>query len=375
MTSELVHSCRLRCLRGRPGDSSAWLVAAVIAALAGCGQGTTDVSQASSGTDSGTNDSAAALDASTASGDAGSTPPMDVQTPVVDAAADTELPDTNADVVETPPNWLISHDPSDLVVEGNEVHWTPKKPHTILLNLPEDHPLDSAGDVVEFRYLFLSDGDANMPGCTTFDGSVCRDNCSECPMEGSTHPCHQIGCDHDDDIACLAGTGDFRVGVFDSNGRGKVADHGFGEKNDLFAGYLGYQWRFHPHICDVKRYTELKSDCDTESHTNVTAWKRAEPAIDPCSEELLGDCDPRPWSRIFDPVAACFDLTPNTFGELLLRLERLDDDRIRIQFKFNGVGTFEVVDDDDSNQPSKIDVLAIHFSNARPYRIVQLKKL
>lgn len=346
--------------------------------LPGCGQddgsgektSTTVVSDAGSDTrypDASSGDSQAVEDAPLEA-DAAQDAMPDVGEDATEDATDAE-----ADAPPTPANWLHSHDPSLLVVTSDEVQWTPGKPHTILLNLPQPESLSSVGDAVEFRYRWLSDGDARMPGCTTMEGDVCRAACSDCPMEGSTHPCHQIDCDHDDDIACLAGTGDFRIGVFDSDGHGRVDDHGFGETNDVFVGYLGYQWRFHPHVCDVLRYTELKADCSTESHTNVTAWKRDEPEIDPCSEELLGDCDPRPWARIFDPVDACFDLEPNTFGDLVLRVERISATEVRLQFTFNGVGPFEIVDDDTTNQPSKIDVLALHFSNARPYSAVILQ--
>jgi hypothetical protein len=274
--------------------------------------------------------------------------------------------------------WFHSHDPSLLVQKDDSIEWTPKKPHTILLNLETPKSLASEGDVAEFIYQFKSVGTNNIKGCVKEKTNPCRKGCKECPSKGSENRCHAIGCNFDDDVGCLAGTGDFRIGMFDSNGKGLITGDKFGtgkprgSSNKIFKGYLGYQWRFHPHICDTKRFIELKKDCSTEPHSNVASWKREFPTIKPCSEELLGDCDPRSWKRIFDPTAACFNLPQDTFGELKIRIERVAKDKLKVGFSLNGLA-FEYIDSEKSNQPSKIDVIALHMSNARPYKLVTIK--
>jgi hypothetical protein len=276
-------------------------------------------------------------------------------------------------------NWLHSHDGSLLKQSDGTIEWTPKKPHTILLNLEKPLNLSSIGDKAEFNYKFKSVGDSFINGCMDKKPEPCRTGCKECPSKGSENRCHAIGCNFDDDVGCLAGTGDFRFGMFDSNGKGYVKGDKFGtgkprgSSNKIFKGYLGYQWRFHPHICDTKRFIEVKKDCSTEPHSNVASWKREFPTIKPCSEELLGDCDPRSWKRIFDPTAACFNLAQDTFGDLKVSIEVVAKNQLKVRFLLNGVAV-EYVDKDRSNQPKKIDVISLHMSNARPYKSVTLKR-
>lgn len=178
-----------------------------------------------------------------------STDNTDVVT-AVDSGSDADTDtDTDADVdtnsgldagsasQSLPTDWLHSHDAELVRVQNGTIEWTPRKPHTILLSLTDEKRLKSIGDFAEFRYQWKSNGDGNISGCTDLTGDACRDGCSECPMKGSDHPCHQIDCDHDDDITCLAGTGDFRIGLFDSGGNARPTDHGYGETNAIFTGY------------------------------------------------------------------------------------------------------------------------------------------
>ncbi|OXU15165.1 LamG domain-containing protein [Sedimentisphaera salicampi] len=254
--------------------------------------------------------------------------------------------------------WYHSHNPQRLELnDRGQLVWYPGKPHQLTAHLPEQS-LEEVGDSLTLRYFWQSRGD--KLGCD------CHDNIS-----GGGD------CDFDDDVTCLAGTGDFRIGLFDSNSQGYISSDNYGEENGIFTGYLGYQWRFHPHICDTERFWEHKSDGSRESHTNVSCWKRDEPFIDeidtepwPCSRELLGDCDPRSWTRIFDPVPACFALGFDQWAELVLKIERVSQG-IKTTFSFNGL-SYSVTDTSSSYQPQKIDTLAIHFSNARPYDYVVL---
>jgi len=247
--------------------------------------------------------------------------------------------------------WYHSHDPSKLSVNADgQLEWTPGKPHTLYVRLAEQD-LSDVGSSITISYMWHSIGD--YLGC----------DCHDPP-----------NCNFDDDVTCLAGTGDFRLGLFDSNGKGYITGDYFGEKNPIFLGYLGYQWRFHPHVCDSERFIEQKPDGTTESHTNVTCWKRNQPYIEPCGQELLGDCDPRPWVRIMSPEPACFDLGFDEWGLLIIEVERVSYSALKTTFTFNGE-TFDVTDGDTLYQPDKIDVFGVHFSNARPYDIVVLESL
>jgi hypothetical protein len=245
--------------------------------------------------------------------------------------------------------WYHSHDPSKLSVNADDqLEWVPGKPHTLYVRLAE-HDLGQVGNSMTIAYVWHSIGD--YLGC----------DCHDPP-----------NCNFDDDVTCLAGTGDFRLGLFDSNTKGYVTGDYFGEKNPIFLGYIGYQWRFHPHVCDSERFIEQKPGGGTESHTNISCWKRDEPYIEPCGQELLGDCDPRPWVRIKDPEPACFNLGFDEWAMLTIEVERVSSSSLKTTFTFNG-RTFNVTDSDSLYQPDKIDVFAVHFSNARPYDIVVLE--
>lgn len=247
--------------------------------------------------------------------------------------------------------WYHSHEPDRLTLTaGGQLIWYPANDHQLTANLAVQ-TLANIGDSVTVSYLWKSRGDEL--GCD------CHDNIS-----GGGD------CDFDADVTCMAGTGDFRIGLFDSNGRGKLTGDGYGEKNEMFKGYLGYQWRFHPHICDTERFWEHKADGSRESHTNVTCWKRDHPFIDPCSDELLGDCNPRSWTRIKEPQAACFDLAFDEWGLLVFTIERVTNG-LKTTFSFNGL-SFTTTDSENSYQPAKIDTIAIQFPNARPYDYVLL---
>lgn len=251
-------------------------------------------------------------------------------------------------------SWYHSHDADRLnLTAGGQLIWQPGKPHQLTVNLA-GQTLANVGDSVKAAYLWKSRG--KKLGCD------CHDNIS-----GSGD------CDFDADVTCMAGTGDFRIGLFDSSGKGRVTGDGYGEKNDIFKGYLGYQWRFHPHICDSERFWENKADGSRESHTNVTCWKRNQPFIDPCSAELLGDCDPRSWIRIRAPQAACLDLGFDEWGLLAFTIERVTNG-LKTTFSFNG-HSFSTTDSENSYQPGRIDTLAIQFPNGRPYDYVLLDKV
>lgn len=75
-----------------------------------------------------------------------------------------------------------------------------------------------------------------------------------------------------------------------------------------------------------------------------------------------------------DPLDVCFNLALDTFTTLKLRIEKISQTDIELQFTFNGAGPFTIVDNDETEQPEKIDLIAVHFSNARPYRLVTLQQ-
>ena len=253
--------------------------------------------------------------------------------------------------------WYESREGDNLKGWGSGgVKWFPEGDRTVYVDLGSQYSMKEVGDSVTFSCMWSSSGET----------------LSECERHGCEE---EDECDFDDDVRCLAGTGDFRLGLFDSNGRGIVASDGFEDcgENPMFRGYLGYNWRFHPHICQGKRFRQESG----EPHTNVSCWKRDDPWLDDyCGANLIGDCggvcdrptDPRPCSRDFGPVRACPDLELGESAVFEVKMERTAEG-IKNSFFFNG-RSFSYTDDESSFQPEIIDVFAIHFSNARPYDYV-----
>ncbi len=244
--------------------------------------------------------------------------------------------------------WFYSGDPQGLLqatAEGR-LQWQPKKPHQLTARIPEQ-VIDKTGDVVEFAVRWTS---AGRSGCECanekhFRGDFCND----------------------DSITCLAGTGDFRMGLFDSNNRGYVEEDGLGTSPKVFSGYLGYAWRVFPHLKTdtVQRVYEYKGDGDErESHTNLSFWERSR---DPRSSTLLATSNS--CQRLGQPLAGGFELPLGVEGILKLRLERLSASSIKMTIELNG-HRYERTDTTAEHQPRKIDVFAIQFPNGRPYDYV-----
>ena len=128
--------------------------------------------------------------------------------------------------------WYLESDPERLFVNSDgDLEWTPKGRERFVTNIPTQC-LSHVGDVVEKTYMFMSDGKHDCEDCLK-----CPDSC------------------FDDDITCLAGTSDIRVGFFQSVPRDGDSDG--------YKGFKGYNFRFGPNM--MAGPTRLV-DCTDEVH-------------------------------------------------------------------------------------------------------------
>jgi|GEM_PF-830544 len=231
--------------------------------------------------------------------------------------------------------WYHSEWPDLLdVTDADELQWAPRKYHQVTVRLPEK-PLAAVGDVVEFTYMWKSDG--------------LHGDCS-CDHTGD-------GCDcFDADITCLAGTsGDFHLGLFDSNDQGYIDGEYQGNSADIFNGYLGYDFRIYPHIDPgIGRVV----DCRGEVHKPGSIEKRTAPYSGEGLLKTLGHYTP-----LGDGEMGGFGLEPDVFSPLTLRLERTAPSTVEISITLNGI-TRTRVDSDATYQPQKIDVFAMYFHHS-----------
>jgi hypothetical protein len=228
----------------------------------------------------------------------------------------------------------------------DQLEWAPQKPEQFIARLPTQR-LSVDGDVVEISYWWLTDGEghASHPECVA--------NCQTC------------SCNFDDDIECMAGTGDFRVGLFEADGEYVTSD-GLGTSNSIFSGYKGYNFKMGPNMArSPERWDE---NCDGgEAHiAGGFHWR------DDIADDSLLSVN-NTWRR--PSIYGGFELPLGEWSLWTIRLERISSDSVDMSITLNDITYYEVDDESGSKQPQKIDVLAIHFPNGRPYSRLVLDRI
>jgi len=225
--------------------------------------------------------------------------------------------------------WYLDSDPKRLFVNSDgDLEWTPKGREQFVTQIPTQY-LSHVGDVVEKSYMFMSDGDHDCEDCLK-----CPDSC------------------FDNDITCLAGTSDIRVGLFQSIPRGPDSDG--------YRGFKGYNFRFGPNMmAGPTRWV----DCTNEVHKTGMFAKKPVNRSDFMSRNagLMG--------RI-----PGFELKPGKYSYFKVKLERIAADSVLLSITLND-RTITYVDDSSKDQPEKIDVFAVSMRNKRPYTRLVLRSL
>jgi len=240
--------------------------------------------------------------------------------------------------------WYDSHSPTTMSInQSGQLVWIPANDHQIITRIP-DLDLNDVGDVVEIAFLWMSDGQGNIEGC---------DDCQ-----------NEETCNFNKDITCVSGTGDFRVGLFESDGE-FVDQHGLGLENSIFAGYKGYKFCMQPHVPEEPvRWQEASG----EPHIAGGFYER-DMVDDPRLLSVNVVCD-----RI--SMFGGYNLPLGEFSLWKMKLERISATSIEMSMTLNGI-TYTDIDTTDSPsipQPKKIDVLAICFPNPNPFSHIVLDK-
>jgi len=239
--------------------------------------------------------------------------------------------------------WYYSHNPDKLFVNADgDLEWKPEEGGQYVTRIP-DKPFSEVGDRVEVNYWYMSDGKDDCP----------PDSCYNC-----------IYCD--DDITCIAGTADFRFGLFQADGEYITSD-GFGVLSSIFEGYKGYNWRFGPHL---QPYPTRWVDCTGEVHKTGNFNKKPQ-----SSGNLMtyneGEIRDEEWRIQYIPG---FELPPGEWSLLTISIERLSSSDVELSITLNDT-TYTCMDIYSSEQPTMIDVFGIHMRNGRPYSKLVLGSL
>jgi hypothetical protein len=233
--------------------------------------------------------------------------------------------------------WFYSGDTSDFFVNADgDLEWSPDGGEQFITRIPEVR-LSQVGDAVDVSYIWMTDGDHDCPDC--FDcGLYCLD----------------------DDITCIAGTSDMRVGLFEADGE-YVQEDGFSVTgSSIFSGYKGYEFRFGPNmLAGPTRWV----DCTDEVHKTGQFCKKPEG-----NGDLMFVND-----GLMEPLPG-LELPPGEYALFTVSLERTASDEVEMTISL-GDKSYSYTDDSSSDQPVKIDVLAVHMRNRRPYSRLVLRKV
>ncbi|MHC4620324.1 MAG: Calx-beta domain-containing protein [Planctomycetota bacterium] len=213
------------------------------------------------------------------------------------------------------------------VNDQGQLEWAPEKGGQYVTRMPTQD-FSAVGQKVEVIYWYLSDGKDDCP----------PDSCYNC-----------IYCD--DDITCIAGTSDFRIGLFQADGE-YVDQDGWQTSNSIFEGYKGYNFRFGPHL---QAYPTRWVDCTGEVHKTGMFCKKPQSSSNLMTRNE-GEMDYIPG----------FELPPGEWSLFTVSLERTSSSSVRLSITLNG-RTYTDTDSAGSEQPTQIDVFGVHMRNGRPY--------
>ncbi|HUW21018.1 MAG TPA: hypothetical protein VMW16_17095 [Sedimentisphaerales bacterium] len=225
--------------------------------------------------------------------------------------------------------WYHSEDAGRLVLnEDYQLVWmNPRAPDQVTVRLPEMR-VSEVGDAAEVVYMFKAEG--KKTGAASTDPTM------------------------------LSGTGDLRIGLFDSNGKGHIERDGTGYKNEIWCGYLGYCARICPHLAVGTR----------REHSDAIPgkiMKRTKAFEEGVCESLLQEAGP--YGGSLD--VSGFGLELGVYSPLILRVERTGASTLVFSVTLNDV-TYRYTDNDSNLQPKKIDAMAMYFPNPKAYSSITL---
>jgi len=233
--------------------------------------------------------------------------------------------------------WYYSSAPNTHLFTNGEgqLEWNPEVGEQFITRIPERR-FSKTGDIVEINYLWMTDGAHDCPPNSCL---ICEGRCAK-------------------DIRCISGTSDFRVGLFEANGQ-YITANGFEVRSPLFVGYKGYAFRFGPNIDPdtPTRWVECPGEANEEVHKTGNFVKK------PHNSDNLLTINEGLMEHDYIPG---FGLPPGEFSLFTLRLERLSSSSVLLSITLNGE-TYTAIDDSSNSQPQKIDTIAVHMRNPRPF--------
>lgn len=226
--------------------------------------------------------------------------------------------------------WYYSTTPHNVSLneKGHLVWENPSSPQQWTVRLPEQD-LSNVGDVAKVAFLYKAVAEGSIEGGFWYD------------------------------IHDMAGTGDFRIGLFDSAGGEHVSSHNHDYNNSTWVGYKGYHARIFPHMSQGFERVVI----DGEVHLPGNLMKRTRGDNPGVGQQLVAGSGSYSRLRYIDG----FDLELEKFSPLIVKLERTAPETLVFSITLNEI-TYEYEDSNPAHQPQKIDAMGIYFPNhQRPY--------
>lgn len=231
--------------------------------------------------------------------------------------------------------WYVSKDPESLRInEDGYLEWSAPGPEQQLFVRLDDKALSDVGDAAEVMFLYKVEG---PPSSALFANRGAR---KEPDCRG----------------------GSFRIGMFDSNKQGYVEEDGYGYKNDLWDGYLGYYAQVHPH---------LPGDTRGVSGTGeVQLPGKMMQRLEGDGEVLLPD--PAGHRNVNAGISG-FSAPVGKFVPVIIRLKKTNKDTIHYHLAIDEINYFRIHEHTEiAEQIHKIDVLSIFFPEEWPYSTITI---
>lgn len=301
------------------------------------------------------------------------------------AAASVPVPGTSpslAGIVSDAPaghlnGWYKSKSKSKIVALGNGIRWSPvEKPTTLHRYF---NPIDfRVGKKIRVSMKWKTDGE-NDDAKREFD----------C---GKANPTQQGLGIADRHLRCLAGTGDFRIGFFQSNVKvgGETCEGNEKRQtcekkeriNEAFDDYKGFQVRIEPHVsASFKNLPgRLIEDRTGEPHNNLALWTRIQEGEHGLMSDQCQEIDHCGFSKSDGWGTQPTSFGPNApFGKqynVVVVINRVSETEF--------IATVTVHDDtnvlkgkfETKFKPEHIDMIGITYTNSsRAYQYVELEDL
>ena len=246
-------------------------------------------------------------------------------------------------------DWYTAQTNSILTSTSQYTYWNLTTAHGENINIVtqfDKQSTSSSGDSAIIELTWISNGENICPSYmwTESDYGYQCENTSYAYIEDCAH--HSVN--------CLAGTGDFRVSLLESEGV-KIDKNGY--DNSIFNTMKGYTFFIYPHVSTKAK--EYHDDRSGEGHG----------AMVPCSFYLKVNDDPFGDHRIGGPDG-CFDIELGKPYKMKLEIKRESSMEMKLRMS---IGNWTLIydhkwtNDDVKYIPGYIDTMAIDYPNERMY--------